>query len=540
MPPAQALSKLDLLLMIDNSRNMLEKQRLLLDALDTLLGQLTGSMAMQDIHVGAITSSLGSHGSSDVRDVCTKVSDDDHAQLLGQLRPGLTTWNSSGFLKWDPAQSATPPGASTLLALTEELTTLVNAAGDQGCGYEASFEAWYRFLVDPEPPLTVARPETSGPAAPQGIDETLLAQRRSFLRPDSVLSIVVLSDENDCSIVDSGFGWLVTRSTAMSNMYRATSECATDPNSACCRSCGAGGPTKAGCSDVALDPLCSVDKYLTAETDSLNLRCWDQKRRFGLDLLYPISRYVDALTRQTVPNRAGQAVPNPLFARAGSMRHPSQVVLTGIVGVPWQDLADEASLTGTGLTLLGPAELTSAGRWSVMLGDASATPPVLPKDPFMLETPLDRSTLGLPDHPLVPGARPVAATSTDPEATLNGHEFVNPLNRYLQYACSFRRAEPLTCDQAARDAGRSCDCYEADLAMNSPACQPPGGGPAVSTQYFDVAAPGLRHLELMRALGDAAVPASACPKVLDQASPDYGYRPAMRALAARLATALDP
>src|SRR4051812_30336183 len=62
VPPAEALSKLDLLLMIDNSRNMLEKQRLLLDALATLLDQLSGT-GLQDIHVGVITSSLGSHGS---------------------------------------------------------------------------------------------------------------------------------------------------------------------------------------------------------------------------------------------------------------------------------------------------------------------------------------------------------------------------------------------------------------------------------------------------------------------------------------------
>ena len=29
------------------------------------------------------------------------------------------------------------------------------AAGENGCGYEASLEAWYRFLVDPEPPSAV-------------------------------------------------------------------------------------------------------------------------------------------------------------------------------------------------------------------------------------------------------------------------------------------------------------------------------------------------------------------------------------------------
>ena len=70
--------------------------------------------------------------------------------------------------------------------------------------------------------------------------------------------------------------------------------------------------------------------------------------------------------------------------------------------------------------------------------------------------------------------------------------------------------------------------------------EPPGGGVATTTQSYEGAFPGTRHLQLIRALGDNAVVGSACPKVLDQASPDYGYRPTTRALAARLAKAFNP
>jgi hypothetical protein len=48
--------------------------------------------------------------------------------------------------------------------------------------------------------------------------------------------------------------------------------------------------------------------------DNINLRCWDQKRRFGIDFLYPIDRYTQAFTQATIVNRAGELVPNPLFS----------------------------------------------------------------------------------------------------------------------------------------------------------------------------------------------------------------------------------
>ena len=37
-------------------------------------------------------------------------------------------------------------------------------------------------------------------------------------------------------------------------------------------------------------------------------RCWQQKRRFGIDFLYPVDRYVDALTKTTVADREGNLV----------------------------------------------------------------------------------------------------------------------------------------------------------------------------------------------------------------------------------------
>ena len=85
------------------------------------------------------------------------------------------------------------------------------------------------------------------------------------------------------------------------------------PNDPCCASCGQ--QTPAGCPE---DPTCleanGALATLTNLEDPPNLRCFDQKRRFGIDYLYPVDRYIGALTQATIPNREGLLVPNPIFS----------------------------------------------------------------------------------------------------------------------------------------------------------------------------------------------------------------------------------
>jgi hypothetical protein len=525
--PAVPLHKLDLLLMIDNSIGTASKQQLLSDAVDWLL---TGAkLSADDIHVGVVTSSLGSHGANGAHDVCVTPDDNDHAQLIGALRPGLTTYKNSGFLAWGPTAD---PKIETVAA---ELDAMIRAVGQEGCGYEASLEAWYRFLVDPAPPEAIVLPMGQSTAQPQGIDATLLAQRAAFLRPDSVLSIVMLTDENDCSIQDDGYGWLISRAAPM---FRATSQCS-NPNDKCCQSCGEQ-TANPGCPALSSDVECSKGQTLTGQgADDLNLRCFNQHGRFGFDLLYPISRYTDGLTRQTAWGRNGEPVANPIFA--GQMRHPSQVIFTGIVGVPWQDLADKASLTGAGLTYMTAAELTKAGRWKTIVGDASASPPVRPEDPFMIEATYDRAMLSSVHANPITGDALTPSASTNPHANaINGHESVD-LGSELQAACSFTLPVPLDCASDPNTPILGCRCSaDAAAAFNRAVCQPPAGGPAGTTQYGDIAYPGIRHLQLLQSLGSNAVTASACPKVTTLGQADFGYRPAMKALAARLEAAFNP
>jgi hypothetical protein len=557
--PQREVAKVDLLLSIDNSFSMAEKQQLFAKTMPELVKRLvsprcvttagvvtaeptspdlpcpTGSVRefepLRDLHVGVITSSLGSHGAKGAKDVCVSTEDDDHAHLLGTARPGVTSYEDQGYLKWDADGTSSPPGENDVQAFADSLGQMIESAGEQGCGYEAQLESVYRFLVDPEPPLQVVVPDNSSLAVKQGLDASLLEQRANFLRPDSSVVVVVLTDENDCSIVDEGYGWLVGRA---SPMYRSTSACLADPNDACCQSCGEA-TAAPGCPAIATDAECQKGTTLSAQgDDDLNLRCWQQKRRFGFSLLYPLARYVSGFGGGTVRTRAGELVANPLFHRDGVDRDPSLFTLAVVGGVPWQDIATPASLTGDTLQYLTAAELTAQKRWQVIVGDPEQY--VEPTDAFMRES-VDPRIGG--KNPIT-GESIVAANSTDPTAnSINGHEQLNVGSRDLQYACTFPLPEPIVCDPLRFDNNQGCDCFEEDLSYNRPLCQPPGGGQPTITQHYGKAYPALRELAVASQLGRRAVLGSVCARnTQDEARSDYGYRPVFDAIGRRIASTL--
>lgn len=201
-----------------------------------------------------------------------------------------------------------------------------------------------------------------------------------------------------------------------------------------------------------------------------------------------------------------------------------------LAGVPWQDLATTASLSGASLEYLNATELQSEGRWPIILGDPQSFTP--PSDPFMRESVAPRSGENPITHALL-----TPSSSLDPRANpINGHEQVNVNESDLQYACTFTLPEPISCDQAALDAQKGCDCFSADLSFNRPMCNPPGGGVATTTQYGGKAYPSLRPLGVAKQLGERAVLGSICAKnTLDEEKPDFGYRPLFGALGRRIA-----
>jgi hypothetical protein len=386
------INKVDILFDIDNSPSMGDKQAYLVQAIpqmiarlvtprcvtsgdggveipvtpaenaDPTTGQCTNGTpefaAVHDMHIGVVTSSLGSRLglvsegppptyvcdpaqiSKSQAGVSVSSYTDDQGHLINRTQqfgagPAITQDvlpEGGGFLYWYPALGNTlpavfPPTPYTVSGVTVggaaapagtlvgDFSEIVGGAGESGCGIESQLESWYRFLIQPDPYLQLGFTATNQ-AQWQGVDTTIIQQRHDFLRPDSLVAIIVLTDENDSEIdVRSyqGSGWKF-----MSETYsppRATSACAMNPESPDCATCSAA---------TATDPACMVNGGVynsTADSNdwgyNLNLRHVHMRQRFGLDPQFPLTRYYNGLTSTMVPNRLGE-YPSPTSAYAGS------------------------------------------------------------------------------------------------------------------------------------------------------------------------------------------------------------------------------
>lgn len=600
--PTQTINEIDLLFVIDNSTSMADKQAILRTAVPQMVRRLVTPRCenaegetlpnpgncpagygpefrpVNDIHIGVISSSLGDHG---IETVCARDEagrdNNDRALLLPRVRPDLVDPDSSGFLSWNGG------GPDQVSTLVEQFAAHVQGAGEAGCGYEAPLEAFYRFLVDPSPPLALSLDEKGNTyiardeAGNMLIDQDVLAQRERFLRPQGLVAIVLLTDENDCSAMDGGLSYDYARighlvgQRPKEGMPIASPICSTNPNDRCCHSCFVDPPD--GCDQNA----CIGTPRVPAEHDRSNVRCFDNQERFGLDPLYPVERYVKALTSSTIfDDRTGEVKDNPLLRGAGDLnrgwfRDPKRVFLAGIVGVPWQDVATDSSLADEEtMALLNSDELEAANvqvgdrmvsRWDLILGEPGLSArsracrgggalcgasPVAPLDPFMIES-IDPRPLGAANP--ITGDLIVGADSNDPYAnSINGHEVNHnaidarypdefPARDDLQYACIFPLEQPKR-DCELNDS--ACDCG-AEPDRNRPLCQEPDSGtPAGKTQYFGKAYPGTRILQVLRDFGSNSIVGSICPKITTGAEedPNYGYNPAVQAIVDRLADTL--
>ncbi len=287
--------------------------------------------AVHDMHIGVVSSSLGPRlgdkqpadgsggeciatSSITINGVNLNNHDDDQAHLINRSSDpslGLTdppTENpladaSSGFLAWFPnaaANTGKTSGVSnpvtSAATLQSDFADLIAGVHEYGCGIESQLENWYRFLIQPDPYASLSL-TSAGKAQWVGVDTTILKQRHDFLRPDSLVAIVDLTDENDSEIdVRSigGQGYLF-----MSTKFfppHGTTECATDPSNSACTTQGSGDATP-----------------YNSPTDwgyDLNLRHVHMKAKYGIDAQFPISRYVNGLTSGTVPDRATE-YPDP-------------------------------------------------------------------------------------------------------------------------------------------------------------------------------------------------------------------------------------
>lgn len=599
--PPIVRTKVDLLFMIDNSSSMADKQAIFAEAVPALVerfvspacrkddgtvvarlpsGDCPAGMTAEfqpptDMHIGIIDSSLGSYGVSgicdDSQDSSTgEAHNDDKAHLITR---GAKTVPSEGFLGWAAGADVSKLGST--------FASMVAGVGEHGCGYEAQLESIYRFLIDPDPPARFA-PITdlrTATISPTGTDAALLEQRAAFLRPDSVVLVVLFSDEDDCSLRQDGQAWLAIapmNGTSGTSLLRSgTTACKTNPNDPCCVNCGMTS-VPAGCVSPSEDPACTADggvRLVPIKDDPYNLRCWRQKQRYGVDFLYPVQRYIDGFSKATIANRAGDSVPNPLFHDLSCqgddcavVRDPGSVLFTAVVGVPWQDLARNPRDIGKGYR--SAKELVDDSIWPIVLGDPTASPPKPPTDPLMIDS-VEPRTATTTGNPLGDEALPAGIDSPADKNPVNGHEWdtartPQQANSDLQYACIFDLPETKDCSKRTVD----CDCIDgsassADAGVDAAGGNGSSGGAAAGSggpsQYKSPlcqqsdgkygteqrrakAYPGLRHLQVVQGLKTQALAASICPAHLDidRTDPTYGYNPVIDLIVEITAPHLPP
>lgn len=517
LPEPESIDAVDVLLVVDGSGSMADKQGFLAESFVPFLDRLrnprcvdaagevvgdqpattaepcpAGSVRQYTpdvtVHVGVVSSSLGAAGS----EICSGHDgrlDDDGARLVhrgpGSTSNDLATYQNLGFFAWDPAARLSPAGESDFEHFAAGVLDAIRGVGEIGCGFEQPLEAMYRFLADPAPRPVFDHPE---------IDTVILAQRAAFLRPTSVLSVILLADENDASLRPDAIGRYSAEMAGVP-MPRPRAECATDPAGACCVSCieaiPAGCSGDGGCAEpgAVANPANYLDQ---GDPDNgITLRHWESKRRFGIDFLTPIDRYVEALSSPTLTLGEAETAPNPVFAGG---RQPRHVVYTAIVGVPWQDVAvDPADITKG---FQSAAAMRERGTWDLILGDPEAYVPAT--DPRMIESPLPRPGIDL------------ATEGGDP---INGGER-ETFYEDLQYACVF--ALPAE-DQRLCDATSSaCDCGPSEVV--NPLCDPEQPNLQIRAKAF----PGLRQLAVAEALQDQGRVVPMCSLLLAEQASDPG------------------
>lgn len=168
--PRTPRDKIDVLFMVDDSNGEPYKQalRVRLPSLVKALDVLAAEGHSASYHFGVVTSDLGAPGINCGKNRGAKL------QALGAgSAAGCAGPVGSNFLAYDQTKGTNNVPAGQDLSTT--LGCMMNV-GDRGCGFEMQLEAVYRALHDPIP------------------------ENQGFLRSDALLVVVIITDEDDCSV----------------------------------------------------------------------------------------------------------------------------------------------------------------------------------------------------------------------------------------------------------------------------------------------------------------------------------------------------
>jgi len=184
--------KLDILFMVDDSASMAPLQAKLKTQIPAFLNALANptTLAKPDLHVAVVSSSFGGGAWANVAQ-CQSGSHPGDDQGNFQQGPGGAGSGAcpmlhagETFLKSGDGTAANPPN------FDGDLSTALNcmaALGDGGCGFEAPFASVYYALA-------------KGKLLPGPTDQTHDANNGGFLRTDAQLAVIMLTNEDDCSV----------------------------------------------------------------------------------------------------------------------------------------------------------------------------------------------------------------------------------------------------------------------------------------------------------------------------------------------------
>jgi len=179
--------KLDLLFMIDNSQSMKPLQAKLAAQVASFIDALVDATGkgLPDLHIAVISSSFGGGGWGNVNQCHSGEHPGDDRGFF-QQGPGGAGNGSCGMLH--PGATFLETGDGVASANYEgdirDAFKCIAVLGDTGCGFENPFKSTYYALT------YAAMSKAQNP------------QNGGFLRKDAVLGIVMLTNEDDCSVSD--------------------------------------------------------------------------------------------------------------------------------------------------------------------------------------------------------------------------------------------------------------------------------------------------------------------------------------------------
>jgi len=166
----------DVLFMVDNSRSMLPLQAKLNTQFVAFMQTLQALPGGQpNLHIAVVTSDMGS-GANPVQ-LCNN----DQGIFKSVVGPSATGCTATGLNAGEHFISSVN-GQNNFTGKLENVFACIAAVGEDGCGFEAQLKSVARALG------------ADGNAPP--------VENANFLRPSAYLAIVLITNEDDCSVPD--------------------------------------------------------------------------------------------------------------------------------------------------------------------------------------------------------------------------------------------------------------------------------------------------------------------------------------------------